>query len=471
MNRLGLRSRVAVLSAVTVAVAVMMTALAGYLVVRSELTAQSDRSLLDHARAVVAATTTGGSFVDDPQAMAAIPAAALSAADIALAVVYPNSTALVSPGAPSGLTLGPPEVAVARGQRATSLRTEHLAGVDYRVGAVPTGNGAALVIVRSLTDPEAVLARVATLSAVIGGLGVLLAAVAGFSVSGAALAPVRRLITAAEDVTRTRRLHPVPVRPGPSTDEVTRLGTAFNAMLTALAQARDSERRLVADAGHELRTPLTSMRTNLELLRQADTAAADPNGPRLSPEDRADLLNDLHTQTTEMADLVGDLVELSRGDLPDTPAVSVDLAAVVTAAAARARRRGPLVEVTVSTRPFPVLADPAALERAVVNIVDNAIRWTPPGGHVTVTQDEGTVVIDDTGPGFAPEDLPHVFERFYRAPAARAQPGSGLGLAIVAQVAERHGGTAGAGRAPTGGARVWIDLPRFLFNFTQDSNS
>lgn len=454
----SLRTRIALLCAVGVGVAGALAALASFVVVRNELTTQNDRSLLARARGLAAARDADNSLVNYPEEIATLPPAALGAADIRIVVLLADGRYYATSGA-SQVVLGDPELEVAEGHSRQSLRTVDLDGVDFRVAAVPAQAGTAVVLARSLADQEELLHRLATTSAVIGAAAVLLAGAAGYSVARAGLAPVERLTAAAERVARTTELSLIPLPPGPVDGELVRLATAFNAMLAALAAARESERRVVADAGHELRTPLTSMRTNLDLLLQADQAESRPDGPRLSPADRAELLADLHAQTGELTDLVTDLVELSRGGLRETGALRVDLAEVVTRAADRARRRGPEVRLTVATRPFEVLADPGALERAVVNILDNAIRWTPPGGQVVLTQIGGAVTVDDTGPGFAPQDLPYVFDRFYRAPAARGLPGSGLGLAIVAQVAARHSGTVTAARSPLGGARVTITVP------------
>ena len=449
---LGLRSRIALLCAVGVGLSVALAALAGFVVVHHELTVQSDTSLLDRAEGL-----SMGLLPEEPLLLPGLSVAAVGAADLRIGVLEADTAYYASPG--FDWRPGPPEQAVAVGLVPESIRTVSVGGVDYRVAAVHTPDANAIILVRSLADQERVQSDLAVASTLIGAAGVVLAAAAGFSVARAALAPVQRLTAAAEYVTRTTELVPIPVPPGPPRDELARLATAFNGMLAALATARESERRLVADAGHELRTPLTSMRTNLDLLVQADRAEADPSGPRLSATDRAEILADLHAQTGELADLVGDLVELSRGEVHDAAMFRVDLGEIVERAGDRARRRGPAVGLSVLSTPFDVLADPGTLERAVVNVIDNAIRWTPPGGRVDVRQHDGVVTVDDTGPGFAPQDLPYVFDRFYRAPSARGMPGSGLGLAIVASVASRLGGSVSAGRSPAGGARVTIRVP------------
>jgi two-component system sensor histidine kinase MprB len=231
-------------------------------------------------------------------------------------------------------------------------------------------------------------------------------------------------------------------------------------MLGALAASQEQQRRLVADAGHELRTPLTSMRTNLELL----AAASRPGAPSLPEAERAELLDDVQAQVAELSTLVGDLVELAREDTPMVVHEPLELTEVVLRALERARRRAGDVEFDPVLVPWTLTGDSTALERAVLNLLDNAAKWSPPGGRVRVQMrplDDWWILLEvaDAGPGIAEEDLPFVFERFYRAATSRTMPGSGLGLSIVRQAAVRHGGAVWAGRAPEGGALLAMRLP------------
>ena len=269
---------------------------------------------------------------------------------------------------------------------------------------------------------------------------------------------MERLTQAAEEVSRTGIPEPLDIPEGPPQDELARLATTFNTMLAALARSRDQQRRLVEDAGHELRTPLTSLRTNLDLLAQSD-AAGSAGGRTLDPADRAALLADVRAQVEELGDLVGDVVELAREDSPESAAAPLDLAEVVDRAVTRVRRRAPSLTFAVDADPWPMVGDAALLERAVTNLLDNAARWSPDGGTVTVALHEGRLTVADEGPGIADSDLAHVFERFYRSPDARSTPGSGLGLAIVRQAAERHGGAVAAGRTASGGALLTFVVP------------
>jgi two-component system, OmpR family, sensor histidine kinase MprB len=277
------------------------------------------------------------------------------------------------------------------------------------------------------------------------------------AVARAGLRPVDRLTAATERVAATGDLRPIPVE---GSDELARLTASFNEMLGALAASQEQQRRLVADAGHELRTPLTSMRTNLELL----ASASRPGAPSLPEADRAEILDDVQAQVAELSTLVGDLVELARDDAPMVVHEPLEFTEIVSRALERARRRAGDVEFDPVLVPWTLAGDATALERAVLNLLDNAAKWSPPGGRVRVQVrplDEWSVVLEvaDAGPGIAEEDLPFVFERFYRAATSRTMPGSGLELAIVRQVAVRHGGAVWAGRAPEGGALLAMRLP------------
>ena len=210
----------------------------------------------------------------------------------------------------------------------------------------------------------------------------------------------------------------------------------------------------MAGVGDELRTPLTSLRTNLDLLAQAD----DRGG--LSPESRAELMDDVRFQIGELTTLIGDLTELAREDSAPVSVEPVDMTDVVARAVERVRRRASSLHFDVRTEPWWVVGEANALERAVTNLLDNAAKWSPPLGVVTVTLDHGVLRVADQGHGISDEDLPHVFDRFYRSKESRTMPGSGLGLSIVRQVAERHGGSVRAGRAEAeGGAAFWLSLP------------
>ncbi len=224
-------------------------------------------------------------------------------------------------------------------------------------------------------------------------------------------------------------------------------------MLRSLAQSREQQRQLIADAGHELRTPLTSMRTNVELL------LADDSTGMLPPGARTEVLGDVAAQLGEFSALVGDLVALTRDDHLQRPHELVDLADVTVAAIERAKRRGPGIEFDATLEPTPIMGDPSTLERAITNLLDNAVKFSPHDGTIRIHLSEGSLVIIDEGPGIDEADLPNVFDRFYRSDKARNTPGTGLGLAIVAHTAEVHGGSVKADNEPGAGARFTLRLP------------
>ncbi len=438
----SLRRRITLLVALAVGVAVAVAALAAYLVVRDQLEDRVDEDLLARAR------LSAGTEYADPRQIVGLAQVLSLTSDSSVRLV--DADGPTYPPDPELPPIGDPELAVAAGGRAESVRTVG----GQRVAAAPVpGEDWAVVISQSTGPTERTLRRLGLVLLAVGLLGVAGAALAGRAVARSALRPVGQLTVAAETVARTGELSPIEVT---GDDELARLAVAFNAMLAALDQARARQRQLVADAGHELRTPLTSLRTNLDLLAQSDAA---PEGARLAPQVRGELLADVRAQVAELGELVGDLVELSRDDRQHGHPEPVDLAALVERAVERVRRRGARLVWDVRLEPWPVVADPAALERAVTNLLDNAAKWGPPGSTVGVQLRRGTLVVTDQGPGVAPEDLPHVFERFYRSADARSMPGSGLGLAIVAQTAHRHGGTVTAGAAPGGGARFTLTLP------------
>jgi two-component system sensor histidine kinase MprB len=278
--------------------------------------------------------------------------------------------------------------------------------------------------------------------------GVAVAAGLGLLVARLAVRPVEALTASAEHVAATKDLSHRFVRE--TDDELGRLGEAFNTMLGALESSEEARRQLVADASHELRTPLTSLKTNIEVLADGDA---------LSVKDREGLVTDVVEQLDELNLLVSDLIDAAREIEPVEALVLVDGGALVRDAVERARRNHPDIEFHVEVDDFAVRGVPRRLGRAVGNLLDNAAKWSPPGGIVEVQAGAGSVTVRDHGPGISEADLPHVFDRFYRATEARAMPGSGLGLSIVAQVADTHGGRAVAANHPEGGATVTIELP------------
>jgi two-component system sensor histidine kinase MprB len=441
--RRSLASRVILMTTVAVCFAVALVALGAYVTVKVSLEDSLDNSLMDRAHRAAESQAL------DVLLSRQIPAVALGAGDVRMFVVHSDGRHTNDTG--PRLQIGEPEFAVASGETASSIRTIASGSLDYRVVTVPTTEpDTALIIAQNMAPQERVLKRLGAVMLLFGLAGVIGAAAAGWAVARNGLRPVRRLTRNVERIARTEDLHPLPVE---GDDEIARLATAFNEMLAALSASRDRQRRLVADAGHELRTPLTSLRTNLDLLLQADASGG------LDDESRVELLEDVRFQIEEMSTLVGDLVELARDEPLRSVVEQVDLAEVVDRAVARARRRGTGLTFEVATEPWWVEGEAASLERAVTNLLDNAVKWSPPGGTVRIRLNHGTLSVDDEGPGIAPADRAHVFERFYRSQESRTMPGSGLGLSIVRQVIERHSGTVQVDESDQGGTRIVLQVP------------
>jgi two-component system sensor histidine kinase MprB len=443
--RRSLASRVTILTTLAAGATVALMALGAYLTVRMQLQATLDDDLVHRAESA---------STDLCQPGARMPNGYLGASSSA-AVCVTSGAVLggVSDLGLSSVTMGDPELNVVHGKANRSVRT--ITGDDggrFRVVAMDRGDDRTMIIVQSLDSQETVLRKLGIVMLLFGLAGVIGAGIAGWGVARNGLRPVRRLTEATEHIARTEDLRPLLVE---GDDEIARLATAFNQMLLALAASRDRQRQLVADAGHELRTPLTSLRTNLDLLSQVDGT----DGAGLPPEARAELLDDVRAQIEEMTTLIGDLVELAR-DEPLTHVVEpVDVPELVDRVIARVRRRAPGLSFDVELAPWYVIGEGPGLERAVTNLLDNAAKWSPEDGTVTVRLLDGTLTVDDEGPGIAEVDRPHVFDRFYRSQESRGMSGSGLGLSIVRQVAERHSGTVAAEDAPGGGARLMLWLP------------
>jgi two-component system sensor histidine kinase MprB len=465
-----LRARVSLLVMLTVGLTVALGAIVSYTAVRDEIVSRLDDDL--YQRASLAALSN----LADPRWLRndfdnQDPNLTLTVAGFKASIVSADGTVTRPPemistlqgqGAPidNSAPVGQGEIDVAAGRLDHYTETVKTGSGTYRVVAVPIPRSAgnpnadsALVLAASMDSTQSTLNRLGLISTLVGLAGIAVAGTAGFLIGRAALRPVQRLTVATEYIAHTGDLRLIEVT---GDDELARLTTSFNTMLQALARSQEYQRRLVADAGHELRTPLTSMRTNLDLLAQA---MAQPDNPRLSAQDRLDLMSDVRAQMEELSVLISDLVELSRDEHPAHAIEQVDFAEVVERAVERVQRRAPTLRHDLHLESWYLQGHPAALERAVTNLLDNAAKWSPPEGTVTVSLRGGVLQVADQGPGIGDEDLGHVFERFYRAQEARTMPGSGLGLAIVRQVAENHGGRVAAARAPGGGALLGVWLP------------
>jgi len=435
---LSLRWRVMLLAMSMVAMVVVLMAVAVYAVVSAALYTDIDNQLQSRAQLLIAS----GSLAADPAK--AIEGTAYS--DVNAMLVNPGRSIYTANQQGQSLPVGQPEKAVIRGELFMSRRTVG----DQRVLAIHLPNGSSLLISKSLQPTNAVMNKLKWVLLAVGGIGVVIAAVAGGMVARTGLRPVGRLTEAAERVARTDDLRPIPVV---GSDELARLTEAFNSMLRSLAESRDRQARLVADAGHELKTPLTSLRTNVELLM----ASGAPGAPPIPESELAELRSDVIGQIEELSTLVGDLVDLTRDDNSHGAMLEdVELTEVVERSLERVRRRRNDIHFVVDVIGWQVHGDAAGLSRAVLNLLDNAAKWSPPGGTVGLTlrrvdAAHAELVVSDEGTGISPEERGLVFERFYRSTSARAMPGSGLGLAIVKQVVVKHGGMIRIGETIPGG--------------------
>ena len=340
-------------------------------------------------------------------------------------------------------------VEVAAGDREPFYSETEVSGLHLRIYTAQLDKGQAIEIARPLDDVDSNLSQLTLILALACVGGIILGGGLGYLVSRAAVAPVEKLRRAAEQVASTRDLSRRIEAGGQ--DELAALARSFNQMLEALDESLGAQRQLVADASHELRTPIASIRTNIEVLAHLDL---------ISEHEREALLADVVEQLEELTGLIGDLIDLARdaeSEQEQAQVFRLDLLAADLAH--RARIRNPSVTITSQLAPSPVRAVEPRVERAISNLLDNAVKWSPPDGEIELHVRDGELSVRDHGPGIAPSDLPHVFDRFYRSPHARGLPGSGLGLAIVRQVAEAAGGSVRADNAPDGGAILTMRLP------------
>jgi two-component system, OmpR family, sensor histidine kinase MprB len=419
---MSFRARIALLTAVAIAVTVTGASIAVWMVAKHELYSQLDTTLGLQASSGLHGPFGGGNFY----------------------------TLVISPdGDRHGSAIIPVTsraLRAASGNGGAYFVNTRIQGVSVRELVAPTQPAGAVLTIAPLTPTTHALHRIRFWIFLIGGIGIALAAGLAALVATAALRPVRRLTAAAENVAATGSLTERVEVSGH--DELGRLATQFNAMLAALESSVGAQRRLVADASHELRTPLTAVRTNIDLLREG----------KLPHEEEEHALEEASIELDALTRLVSDLVELARGEERKLRLEEIHLDDLVAATVERAQARAPQVTFVTALSPTQVRADPVLLERAVSNLLDNAVKYSPDGAPIEVSVRGGEVIVADHGPGIADEDLPRVFDRFYRAATARSKPGAGLGLAIVREAAEAHGGRATAESSPSG-ARFRLVLP------------
>jgi two-component system, OmpR family, sensor histidine kinase MprB len=446
---MSIRARLALGAAAAVAISIVLASVVIYFLVRQELRNGVDGTLKAEA------TQIGGLTFDTPIAFppniyhldvqAPIFGGYFQEVDEQGNVYLPESYVSRSPR----LRVTQHVLLVASGKAGPYFYDTKVAGVDARVYTTRSKRApfAAIQVIGQLSDIDNELARIRLWLLLVSIGGVTLASGAGLLVARETLRPLRRLSDAAERVRATQDLSERIEVEG--TDEIAVLASTFNAMLASLDEAAQRQRQLVQDASHELRTPLTSLRTNIEVLAASE---------RLPAIERKQLLHDVITQLGELTELVGELTELARGVEADSHLEDVRLDLITEGAIRRTERNHPEIPVVAELAPTSVVGQPASLERAIGNLLDNAAKWSPAGSPIEVRLENGELTVRDHGPGIADEDAPHVFERFYRATSARGMPGSGLGLAIVHQVAEAHGGSIAVERPDDGGTLMRLRI-------------
>jgi two-component system sensor histidine kinase MprB len=442
---MSLRARLTIGTACTLALAICAGFVAAYFVVRGQLRAEVDKSLSERAGSFVSFTRAAPGPIPS-QLPRNLPRPKLGGA--AGYIQFVSASGKLS--LPAGESIRLPTdgaSAVASGHKGAFSRDATVAGTHLRIYTTRLDEQTAIQIARPLTEVDRVLGRLRLLFLLVSLAAVAGAAGVGTAVSRATLRPVRRLTAAAERIAATGDLSGR--TDTDRSDELGRLAVAFNTMLDALSRSVGAQRQLVADASHELRTPLASARANLELIELHET---------LAPDERRRIVNDASAELREMTYLIEELLELARGDTVMLTKEWTRLDHLAEEALTSAARRSSVVFRT-QIEPSLIEASPSAVTRAIANLLDNAVKWSPAGAAIEVAVSEGTVSVRDYGPGIDTDDLPHIFDRFYRAPAARTLAGSGLGLAIVRQVAEAHGGTVTAAGADGGGSVFRLILP------------
>ncbi len=440
-----LERRVTLSTAAAVAVAILLSNLAGYAALRATLlhASQSVAESIARDLAVPAA--------DSLETTGRLDARVSQAGGVVVEAVAADGSVRRVPGETSALVLDPADTRATAPGAGPSVRTGvDDAGTRYLVVTRPLEDtGYALLVARPLGPVLEILSAQRLILLCVCAISIVACALLAGVIARYGLRPVRRLTAAVRHVTDTNDFQPVAM-PDVS-GELAVLASSFNQLLRSLGEARERQARLVADASHELRTPLTSLTTNVDLL------ASDLQANYLSAGARAVILGDVRAQLGELNELVGDLVHLTRDD--SSAFEPFDIRDVVHSAVDRVRRRSQDRFFLVELDPFYLIGDPAAFERVMVNLLDNAVKWSPTGSTVRVRLQGNRLRVADSGPGIPEADLPFVFDRFFRGETARNTPGTGLGLSIVAKTLEDHGGSVRAGRSDDGGAEFTLQLP------------
>lgn len=459
-----LRARLAILTTAAVTFAVLVASVAAWLFLRSTLMNNVDERLHNAVQQVQNTELPElkpPPGADEPPGGGTQLVGRLQGGD---AVTFQVITTNGSVAAESGdvhMTLTDDESKLMAGSLdGPLLRTEEIADRSYRVLSTTRGDNSLVRVLQPLDNVNGTLTQMAWVLAGVTAAGVAVAGGLGWWIARAGLRPVERLTTSAQQVAKTKDLaHRIEID-GNERDEVATLARSYNAMLSALDQAQTQQRRLVEDAGHELRTPLATLRNDISVLLRAEH---HPDRD-LTATDRENLLRALESESAGLTELIGEIVDLARGEIEPEPLVESDLRALVDRAAARTRRVNPRVEITVEGSRFELPVRAAALERAVANVIRNAAQVSADGGLVEVELltkgDDAIMRVRDRGPGIPAADLPRIFDRFYRGTGPRKRHGSGLGLAIAAQAMAQHDGDIKATNRSGGGAVFTLRIPR-----------
>jgi two-component system, OmpR family, sensor histidine kinase MprB len=444
---MSLRRRIAAAAAVAVAAVAVAVALTSYLTTRSHLVGEVKNELQVQARAFLAPHPRGGGGPGEERHEngfeAPGPPEPGGAAGL-VQVVSPTGAVLHD----NGLPVTQQVLDLARRGSGSFFYDARVDGTHYKIfTAWDAPDNHVIQVALPLTEVDAVLHSLLLPYGLLIAGGIVLAAVLGLAISRSALRPIERFVSRTERVTseleRPARLE--------ETDaiELRRLAASFNQTLDALERSIEAQRHLIADASHELRTPIAALRSNIQIFLEAE---------RLPRQEREGLQQSILAELDELTQIVADVVELARGSSPELRVEPVELDMMVREAVDRTQRRAPGLRFELDLEPTIVDGVPERIARAVANVIDNARKWSSADGEVGVNLRDGTLTVRDHGPGFAEKDLPHVFDRFYRADAARRLPGSGLGLSIVKQTAEAHGGSVRAANAADGGAVVTVSF-------------
>ena len=452
---MSLRRRIAAATALAVAAVAVAVGVVGYESTRSHLIGEVKSELRARASVYMRRRAAGRPDVPafvrprpDSGRGPLPPVPALGGAGGYFQFVYPNGTAVAPAGGAPQLPVNGEALAIARSGKGSFFSSANVKGVHAEVLTFADARaGWTVQIALPLTGVDSVLNGLLLPYALLVGGGALLGLLLATAIARSALAPIERFVRRSDSVDVDRE-HPGRLKEV-GAGELRRLAASFNRTLDALDRSIEAQRALVADASHELRTPIAALRSNIQIFLEAD---------RLPAAERVALQRSIIAELDELTEIVADVVELARGTAPPAARELIELDVIVHEAVERARRRASGLRFAVALEPTVIEAGVEQVARAVVNVIDNACKWSPAGEAITVRLHAGTLAVRDHGPGFREHDLAHVFDRFHRAADARRMPGSGLGLAIVKQAAEAHGGRARASNAAGGGALVEVSF-------------